>query len=113
MTRRGDEGVAAVEMAIVLTLMLLLSFGAVPLWKMAGAYHKVSRVSAETLRFAEELTFSLSDIAGQIYQKFNIEFGTIAHWLPFRATKTGQVRCINAVTGCETFQIISQFKTPG
>ena len=52
MKRRADDGVAAVEMAIVLTLMLLLSFGAVPLWKMGAAYHKVSRVSAETLRFA-------------------------------------------------------------
>jgi Flp pilus assembly protein TadG len=53
---RRDEGVAAVEMAIVLTLMMLISFGAVPLWKMGAAYHKVSRVSAETLRFATAVT---------------------------------------------------------
>jgi Flp pilus assembly protein TadG len=53
---RRDDGVAAVEMAIVLTLMLLVSFGAVPLWKMAAAYHKVSRISAETLRYATAVT---------------------------------------------------------
>jgi Flp pilus assembly protein TadG len=53
---RGDDGVAAIEMAIVLTLLMLLAFGAVPLWKMGGAYHTVSRVSAETLRYATAVT---------------------------------------------------------
>jgi len=56
MSARRDEGVAAVEMAIVLTLMLMLSFGAVPIWKMGAAYHKVSRVSAETLRYATSVS---------------------------------------------------------
>ncbi len=57
MTRApGDEGVAAVEMAIVLTLLMVLAFGAVPLWKMGGAYHTVSRVSGETLRYATAVT---------------------------------------------------------
>ena len=53
---RGTEGVAAIEMAIVLTLMMVLAFGAVPLWKMGGAYHTVSRVSGETLRYATAVT---------------------------------------------------------
>lgn len=56
MTPARDEGVAAVEMAVVLTLMLLIAFGAVPLWRMGAAYHKASRVSAETLRFATAVT---------------------------------------------------------
>lgn len=53
---RGSEGVAAVEMAIVLSLLMLLGFGTAPLFKMGGAYHTVSRVSAETLRFATAVT---------------------------------------------------------
>ncbi|HUR51190.1 MAG TPA: TadE/TadG family type IV pilus assembly protein [Mycobacteriales bacterium] len=54
--RRADEGVAALEMAIVVTLLLVIAFGAVPLWRTGAAYHKVSRVSGETLRFATAVT---------------------------------------------------------
>lgn len=58
MTRwqRNDEGVAALEMALVLGLILMLAFGAVPLYRMGDAYHTLSRVSAETLRYASATT---------------------------------------------------------
>jgi Flp pilus assembly protein TadG len=57
MTRlRSDDGVAALEMAIVVTLLLLVAFGAVPLWRSGAAYHTVSRVSGETLRYATAVT---------------------------------------------------------
>jgi Flp pilus assembly protein TadG len=54
--RRGCDGVAAVEMAVVLLLLMVLAFGAVPTWKMGAAYHTASRVSAETLRYATAVT---------------------------------------------------------
>jgi Flp pilus assembly protein TadG len=53
---RGSDGVAAVEMAIVLLLLMVLAFGAAPTWRMGAAYHTASRVSAETLRYATAVT---------------------------------------------------------
>jgi len=64
MRPRGDDGVAAVEMAIVLVLFLLLSFGAVPLWRMGSAHQTVSRVSMETLRYATAVSANGSRPAG-------------------------------------------------
>ena len=53
---RDDSGVASVEMAIVLTLMVMVGFGATPVWRLGQAYHTVSRVSAEALRYATAVT---------------------------------------------------------
>lgn len=65
MTRlRGDEGVAAVEMAVVLSLFMLMGFGAVPLWRMGSAHQTVSRVAAETLRYATAVSANGSRPAG-------------------------------------------------
>lgn len=53
---KGSDGIAAVEMAIVLSLLMLLAFGAVPLWQMGMRYQLVSQVSAEALRYASAVT---------------------------------------------------------
>ncbi len=50
--RRSDDGVAAVEFAIVSTLFMLLAFGAMPLYSMARGYQKVSGGSTSALRYA-------------------------------------------------------------
>ncbi|MCU1600674.1 MAG: hypothetical protein JWO22_1383 [Frankiales bacterium] len=50
--QRGDDGVAAVEMGIISTLLLLLGFGALPLFSMMHGYQKVNGASADTLRYA-------------------------------------------------------------
>ena len=54
MTNRpdGEDGVAAIEMALISTLLLLLGFGALPILSMASAYHSVNDASADTLRYA-------------------------------------------------------------
>ncbi len=49
---RSDDGVAAVEFAIVSTLFMLLAFGAMPLYSMARGYQKVAGGSASGLRYA-------------------------------------------------------------
>ena len=49
---RSDDGVAAVEFAIVSTLFMLLAFGAMPLYAMARGYQKVSGGSTSALRYA-------------------------------------------------------------
>ncbi len=50
--RRGDDGVAAVEMAIISTLLLVLGFSGLPLLSMLHGYQKVNGASADTLRYA-------------------------------------------------------------
>lgn len=50
--RRGDDGVAALELAILMSLLMLVAFGALPLYQMARAYQKTSKASAATLRYA-------------------------------------------------------------
>jgi Flp pilus assembly protein TadG len=47
-----DVGVAAVEMAIISTVLLLLAFGALPLFSMGHAYQSTNSASADTLRYA-------------------------------------------------------------
>lgn len=51
--RNGDDrGVAAVELGILMTVLLLLAFGALPLYSMLRASQQVSKTSAGTLRYA-------------------------------------------------------------
>lgn len=52
MRRRDDDGVAALEMALVTTVLMLLAFGALPLFAMMHGYQKVNGASADTLRYA-------------------------------------------------------------
>jgi Flp pilus assembly protein TadG len=52
MTRHDDRGVAALELAIFTTVLMLLAFGALPLYTMLRAYQNVSKSSASTLRYA-------------------------------------------------------------
>lgn len=47
-----DDGVAALELALLLSLLMLVAFGALPIYSMARAYQRTSKASAATLRFA-------------------------------------------------------------
>ena len=47
-----DAGVAAVEMAVISTVLLLLAFGALPLFSMGRAYQSTSSAAADSLRYA-------------------------------------------------------------
>lgn len=51
-SQRGDEGVAALELALVSTVLLILSFGLLPVFAMMHGYQKVNGASADTLRYA-------------------------------------------------------------
>jgi Flp pilus assembly protein TadG len=50
--QRTEDGVAALEMALVSSVLLLLAFGALPLFSMMHGYQKVNGASADTLRYA-------------------------------------------------------------
>jgi Flp pilus assembly protein TadG len=50
--RRGEDGVAAVEFALISTVLLLLAFAAVPLFEMARAYQRTNSSAADALRYA-------------------------------------------------------------
>lgn len=49
---RDDAGVAAVEFAILSSLLMLVAFGALPLYAMAREYQRVTKASSSTLRYA-------------------------------------------------------------
>ena len=49
---RGEDGVAAVEMAVLSSVLMLLAFSALPLFSMMRAYQSVNGASADTLRYA-------------------------------------------------------------
>lgn len=48
----GDDGVAALEMGILLTLLMLLAFGTLPVYAMMRGYQRVSKSTTATLRYA-------------------------------------------------------------
>jgi Flp pilus assembly protein TadG len=50
--RRDESGVAALEFALLMSLLMLVAFGALPLYSMARSYQRVSKASAATLRYA-------------------------------------------------------------
>ncbi len=62
--RRDDRGIAALELAIVTTVLLLLAFGALPLYAMTRAYQKVSKASGATLRYATSVASNGKRTAG-------------------------------------------------
>ena len=51
-SRRGDEGIAALEMAVISSLLMLLAFGALPLFAMGHTYQRVNNAAADTVRYA-------------------------------------------------------------
>jgi Flp pilus assembly protein TadG len=50
--RGDDRGLAALELGIFTSVLLLLAFGALPLYSMLHSYQRMARTSAATLRFA-------------------------------------------------------------
>lgn len=61
---RREDGVAAVEFAIVSSLLLFLAFGALPLYAMLRGYQKVAKASAATLRYATAVSANGSKTPG-------------------------------------------------
>lgn len=61
---RRDDGVAALEFAIVSTLFMLLAFGAVPLYSMARGYHKTATASSAAVRYATSVDANGSRTGG-------------------------------------------------
>lgn len=49
---RDDRGVAALELGILVSVLLLIAFGALPLYALMRGYQKVSKASAGALRYA-------------------------------------------------------------
>jgi Flp pilus assembly protein TadG len=47
-----DRGLAALELGIFLSLLLVVAFGALPLYAMLHSYQRMSKTSTATLRFA-------------------------------------------------------------
>lgn len=64
MIRRDDRGVAALEMGIFASVLLLLAFGALPLYAMLRASQKVSKASAATMRYATAVAANGTRTAG-------------------------------------------------
>jgi Flp pilus assembly protein TadG len=62
--RRDDRGLAALEMGIFVTVLLLLAFGALPLYSMLRASQRVSKASAGTLRYATSVASNGTRTAG-------------------------------------------------
>lgn len=62
--RRDDRGIAALEMGIFVTLLMLLAFGALPLYSMLRASQRVSKASAGTLRYATSVASNGTRTAG-------------------------------------------------
>jgi hypothetical protein len=52
MRTAADDGVAAVEMALISTVLLLLAFAALPLYSLARSYQRTNNFSADVLRYA-------------------------------------------------------------
>jgi Flp pilus assembly protein TadG len=50
--RRGDDGVAAVEMAIVSGVLMFLALGVLPLFALMHGYQKANSATADALRYA-------------------------------------------------------------
>lgn len=62
--RRDERGVAALEMGIFSTVLLLLAFGALPLYSILRASQRVSKSSAATLRYATSVASNATRTPG-------------------------------------------------
>lgn len=62
--RRDERGIAALEMGILVSLLMLLAFGALPLYSMLRASQRVSKASAGTLRYATSVASNGTRTAG-------------------------------------------------
>lgn len=67
--RRDDRGVAALEMGIFASVLLLLAFGALPLYAMLRASQRVSKASAGTLRYATSVTANGTRVNGTLTRR--------------------------------------------
>ena len=62
--RGDDRGIAALEVALFSTVLLLIGFGALPLYSMLRASQGVSKASAATLRYATGVASNGTRTAG-------------------------------------------------
>lgn len=62
--RRDERGLAALEMGIFVTLLMLLAFGALPLYALMSAHQRVTKASAGTLRYATSVASNGTRTAG-------------------------------------------------
>jgi len=60
----GERGIAALEMGIFATLLMLLAFGALPLYSLMSAHQRVTKASAGTLRYATSVASNGTRTAG-------------------------------------------------
>jgi Flp pilus assembly protein TadG len=93
-----DEGVAAVEMALISTVMLLLGFGAVPLFGMARAYQNTSSAASEALRYA----------TGVDANAHTTTTASGAHIISRRPTANDVTRFAQAAAGDSTLSVLVQ-----
>ena len=54
--RRDERGIAALELGIFASVLLLLAFGALPLYALLRGSQRVSKASAATLRYATSVS---------------------------------------------------------
>lgn len=71
MTRspRQDDGVAALELALVSTLLLFLTFASMPLLHMLRGYQTTSSAAADALRFATSVDANVSSRGGTLSRR--------------------------------------------
>jgi Flp pilus assembly protein TadG len=66
---RDERGIAALEFAMVSSLLMLLAFGALPLYAMVRGYQRTSKASAATLRYATAVDANGSRDAGGVLSR--------------------------------------------
>jgi Flp pilus assembly protein TadG len=66
---RDDRGIAALELGIFASLLLLVVFGALPLYGMLKAYQSASKTSAATLRYATAVSANGTRTGGTISRR--------------------------------------------
>jgi Flp pilus assembly protein TadG len=64
-----DRGIAALELGIFLSLLMLLAFGALPLYALLRSYQRVSKASTATLRYATAVDSNAHRTGGVLTRK--------------------------------------------